>query len=106
MQELTQFALVLTRRFSFIFPLTSCYRLTEEFCVIGFIFLEFLFIVDFMRSLGLFWQVKVWLGDNADHYYVLSRFLLSRMLTVTKVQNLAAAAAATTTIVLAALLWK
>lgn len=30
-------------------------------------------------------QVKVWLGDNADHYYVLSRFLLSRMLTVTKV---------------------
>lgn len=32
-------------------------------------------------------QVKVWLGDNADHYYVLSRFLLSRMLTVTKVDN-------------------
>lgn len=30
-------------------------------------------------------QVKVWLGENADHYYVLSRFLLSRMLTVTKV---------------------
>lgn len=30
-------------------------------------------------------QVKVWLGDNCDHYYVLSRFLLSRMLTVTKV---------------------
>jgi hypothetical protein len=27
----------------------------------------------------------VWLGENADHYYVLSRFLLSRMLTVTKV---------------------
>uniref|UniRef100_A0A453J9X8 Uncharacterized protein n=1 Tax=Aegilops tauschii subsp. strangulata TaxID=200361 RepID=A0A453J9X8_AEGTS len=26
--------------------------------------------------------VKVWLGENADHYYVLSRFLLSRMLTV------------------------
>lgn len=31
-------------------------------------------------------KVKVWLGDNADHYYVLSRFLLSRMLTVTKVR--------------------
>jgi len=30
-------------------------------------------------------QVKVWLGDNQDHYYVLSRFLISRMLTVTKV---------------------
>jgi hypothetical protein len=32
-----------------------------------------------------FVKVKVWLGENADHYYVLSRFLLSRMLTVTKV---------------------
>ncbi|CAK7355883.1 unnamed protein product [Dovyalis caffra] len=32
-------------------------------------------------------RVKVWLGDNADHYYVLSRFLLSRMLTVTKIPN-------------------
>jgi len=32
-----------------------------------------------------FIKVKVWLGDNADHYYVLSRFLLCRMLTVTKV---------------------
>lgn len=32
-------------------------------------------------------KVKVWLGDNADHYYVLSRFLLSRMLTVTKIPN-------------------
>ncbi|OWM79447.1 hypothetical protein CDL15_Pgr022859 [Punica granatum] len=31
-----------------------------------------------------FVKVKVWLGDNCDHYYVLSRFLLSRMLTVTK----------------------
>ncbi|PSR93330.1 Cyclin-F like [Actinidia chinensis var. chinensis] len=31
-----------------------------------------------------FVKVKVWLGDNADHYYVLSRFLLSRMLTVIK----------------------
>ncbi|XVF54955.1 hypothetical protein PTKIN_Ptkin05aG0222300 [Pterospermum kingtungense] len=34
-----------------------------------------------------FVKVKVWLGDNADHYYVLSRFLLSRMLTVTKIRN-------------------
>ncbi|KAJ0962002.1 hypothetical protein J5N97_029830 [Dioscorea zingiberensis] len=34
-----------------------------------------------------FVKVKVWLGDNADHYYVLSRFLLSRMLTVTKIPN-------------------
>ncbi|GMH08777.1 hypothetical protein Nepgr_010617 [Nepenthes gracilis] len=32
-----------------------------------------------------FVKVKVWLGDNADHYYVLSRFLLCRMLTVTKI---------------------
>ncbi|KAL6648975.1 hypothetical protein ACP70R_013199 [Stipagrostis hirtigluma subsp. patula] len=32
-------------------------------------------------------QVKVWLGDNADHHYVLSRFLLCRMLTVTKIPN-------------------
>lgn len=30
-------------------------------------------------------QIKVWLGENADHYYVLSRFLVSRMLLVTKV---------------------
>ncbi|KAM0934314.1 putative P-loop containing nucleoside triphosphate hydrolase [Dioscorea sansibarensis] len=34
-----------------------------------------------------FVKVKVWLGGNADHYYVLSRFLLSRMLTVTKIPN-------------------
>lgn len=32
-------------------------------------------------------QVKVWLGTNADHYYVLSRFLVSRMLLVTKVRT-------------------
>ncbi|KAI4302834.1 hypothetical protein MLD38_038535 [Melastoma candidum] len=32
-------------------------------------------------------KVKVWLGDKCDHYYVLSRFLLSRMLTVTKIPN-------------------
>ncbi|XP_015169156.1 uncharacterized protein [Solanum tuberosum] len=34
-----------------------------------------------------FVKVKVWLGDNVDHYYVLSRFLLTRMLTVTKIPN-------------------
>ncbi|KAK4340850.1 hypothetical protein RND71_039351 [Anisodus tanguticus] len=34
-----------------------------------------------------FVKVKVWLGDNDDHYYVLSRFLLSRMLIVTKIPN-------------------
>ncbi|XP_010483815.1 PREDICTED: uncharacterized protein LOC104762260 [Camelina sativa] len=34
-----------------------------------------------------FVKVKVWLGDNADHYYVLSRFLVCRMLTVTKIPN-------------------
>ncbi|XP_061980029.1 uncharacterized protein LOC133700499 isoform X2 [Populus nigra] len=34
-----------------------------------------------------FVKVKVWLGENADHCYVLSRFLLSRMLTVTKIPN-------------------
>ena len=27
----------------------------------------------------------MWLGENADHYYVLSRFLVSRMLTVTRI---------------------
>jgi hypothetical protein len=32
-----------------------------------------------------FVKIKVWLGENADHYYVLSRFLVSRMLLVTKV---------------------
>ena len=31
-------------------------------------------------------QVKVWLGENLSHYYVLSRFLISRMLTVTKIK--------------------
>ncbi len=30
-------------------------------------------------------QVKVWLGEGMSHYYVLSRFLISRMLTVTKI---------------------
>ena len=34
-----------------------------------------------------FVKVKVWLGQNADHYYVLSRFLLSRMLSITNVQS-------------------
>ncbi|KAG0575024.1 hypothetical protein KC19_VG311800 [Ceratodon purpureus] len=37
-----------------------------------------------------FVKVKVWLGTNADHYYVLSRFLVSRMLLVTKIPNHAA----------------
>jgi hypothetical protein len=36
-------------------------------------------------------QVKVWLGDNLDHYYVLSRFLICRMLTVTKIPYIKAA---------------
>jgi hypothetical protein len=30
-------------------------------------------------------KIKVWLGDNLEHYYILSRYLISRMLTVTKV---------------------
>jgi hypothetical protein len=30
-------------------------------------------------------QVKVWLGDTMDHHYVLSRYLISRMLTVTRI---------------------
>lgn len=30
-------------------------------------------------------KIKVWLGENLDHYYILSRFLISRTLTVTKV---------------------
>ena len=33
-------------------------------------------------------QVKVWVGENLAHYYVLSRFLISRMLTVTKVPQM------------------
>ncbi|XP_068329851.1 P-loop NTPase domain-containing protein LPA1 homolog 2-like [Pyrus communis] len=37
-----------------------------------------------------FVKVKVWLGDHAEHYYVFSRFLLSQMLTVTKIPNHAA----------------
>ena len=35
----------------------------------------------------LFLFLKVWLGDNADHYYALSGFLLSIMLTVAKVSD-------------------
>ena len=31
-----------------------------------------------------FVKVKVWLGEHMEHYYVLSRFLISRMLTVTR----------------------
>ena len=34
--------------------------------------------------------MKVWLGPRRDHYYVLSRFLVSRMLTVTKLPPLKA----------------
>ncbi|EFJ08594.1 hypothetical protein SELMODRAFT_448010 [Selaginella moellendorffii] len=34
-----------------------------------------------------FVKVRVWLGENSDHYYVFSRFLLSRMLTVTKIPH-------------------
>ena len=30
-------------------------------------------------------KIKVWLGKDLDHYYILSRFLISRLLTVTKV---------------------
>jgi hypothetical protein len=32
-----------------------------------------------------FVKVMVWFRENVDHYYVLSRFLVSRMLTITKV---------------------
>jgi hypothetical protein len=32
-------------------------------------------------------QVKVFLGDHMEHHYVLSRFLISRMLTVTRIPN-------------------
>jgi hypothetical protein len=35
-------------------------------------------------------QVKVWLGKERAHYYVLSRFLISRSLTVTKIPHLKA----------------
>eukprot|EP00897_Mesotaenium_endlicherianum_P007861 jgi/Mesen1/7102/ME000369S06424 len=37
-----------------------------------------------------FVKVRVWLGDNSDHYYVLSRFLVSRMLTVTRIPSVVA----------------
>lgn len=30
-------------------------------------------------------KIKVWLGKELEHYYILSRFLISRLLTVTKV---------------------
>jgi hypothetical protein len=30
-------------------------------------------------------KIKVWLGEGLDHYFILSRFLIARMLTVTKV---------------------
>jgi hypothetical protein len=32
-----------------------------------------------------FIKVRVWLGEAREHYYVLSRFLISRHLTATKV---------------------
>jgi len=32
-----------------------------------------------------FVKIKVWLGENREHYYILSRFLIARMLTVTRV---------------------
>ena len=32
-----------------------------------------------------FVKVRVWLGEHWDHYYVMSRFLLSRMLTAANV---------------------
>ncbi|CAI5965857.1 unnamed protein product [Closterium sp. NIES-65] len=35
-------------------------------------------------------QVRVWLGENDDHYYVLSRFLIARMLTVTRMPHVVA----------------
>ena len=34
------------------------------------------------------YQVKVWVGENLVHYYILSRFLISRMLTVTKIPQM------------------
>ncbi|GBG60787.1 hypothetical protein CBR_g12525 [Chara braunii] len=37
-----------------------------------------------------FVKVKVWLGDHNDHYYVLSRFLVSRTLTLTQIPHVTA----------------
>ncbi|GJP47163.1 hypothetical protein CLOM_g6390 [Closterium sp. NIES-68] len=37
-----------------------------------------------------FVKVRVWLGENDDHYYVLSRFLIARMLTVTRMPHVVA----------------
>ncbi|CAI7815815.1 unnamed protein product, partial [Closterium sp. NIES-54] len=37
-----------------------------------------------------FVKVRVWLGENEDHYYVLSRFLIARMLTVTRMPHVVA----------------
>ena len=41
--------------------------------------------LTFHSSLAPVLQVKVWLGETQAHYYILSRFLISRMLTVTKI---------------------
>jgi hypothetical protein len=38
-----------------------------------------------LYRMGCCTQVKVWLGENLDHYYILSRFLICRMLTVTRI---------------------
>ena len=32
----------------------------------------------------------MWLGDTLDHYYVLSRFLVARVLTVTRIPHVVA----------------
>ena len=72
-------------RFDFTFPHDLFVRSLPRNSASLILFFSYWFFIA-CGGLVIFWQVKVWLGDNADHYYVLSRFLLSRMLTVTKVQ--------------------
>lgn len=45
------------------------------------------YAVDLLMFILCF-QVKVWVGENLVHYYILSRFLISRMLTVTKIPQM------------------
>lgn len=42
-------------------------------------------------------KVRCWLGDKLEHYYILSRFLLSRMLTVTRIPQYKVGGQGTTT---------
>ena len=59
--------------------LTPCPQTRDDGCVL-----------DTASSFDPTAQVKVWLGEERAHYYVLSRFLISRSRTVTKIPHLKA----------------